>query len=125
MLCERITEPRRLADRRYIAEPKLDGQRAQLHVRDDAAVAGLAPQHRMAFRFSDIRWRGVRPPKRFGMRLKQLRNEKGWSQATLARKLGVTREYLARLEAGLHDPPLSTVERLAKILRVSITKVVK
>jgi len=59
------------------------------------------------------------------MRLKQLRNEKGWSQATLARKLGVTREYLARLEAGLHDPPLSTVERLAKILRVSITKVVK
>jgi len=25
MLCERLTEPRRLADRRYIAEPMLDG----------------------------------------------------------------------------------------------------
>jgi transcriptional regulator with XRE-family HTH domain len=65
------------------------------------------------------------PPKRFGMRLKQLRNQKGWSQATLASKLGVTREYLARLEAGLHDPPLSTVERLAKILNVRISKLVE
>src|SRR5262245_64728602 len=32
MLCERLTDPARLADRRCIAEPKLDGQRAQLHV---------------------------------------------------------------------------------------------
>ena len=59
------------------------------------------------------------------MRLKQLRNQKGWSQATLARKLGVTREYLARLEGGQHDPPLSTVERLAKILGVKISKLVE
>jgi putative transcriptional regulator len=59
------------------------------------------------------------------MRLKQLRNKKGWSQATLAAKLGVTREYLARLEGGQHDPPLSTVERLAKILGVRISKLVE
>ena len=64
-------------------------------------------------------------PRTFGVRLKRLRNEQGWSQATLARKLGVTREYLARLEAGLHDPPLSTVERLAKILGVRISKLVE
>jgi XRE family transcriptional regulator, regulator of sulfur utilization len=64
-------------------------------------------------------------PKTFGMRLKQLRNKKGWSQATLAAKLGVTREYLARLEGGQHDPPLSTVERLAKILGVRISKLVE
>jgi putative transcriptional regulator len=63
-------------------------------------------------------------PKTFGMRLKRLRNGKQWSQADLAAKLGVTREYIARLEAGHHDPPLTTVERLAKILRVSITKLV-
>jgi transcriptional regulator with XRE-family HTH domain len=62
---------------------------------------------------------------RFGMRLKALRNKKGWSQATLAAKLGVTREYLARLEGGQHDPPLSTVQRLAKILGVRITKLVE
>ena len=65
------------------------------------------------------------PPKTFGMRLKELRNKKGWSQAVLAAKLGVTREYLARLEDGHHDPPLSTVERLAKILGVRISRLVE
>jgi len=32
MLCERLTNLSRLPDRAYIAEPKLDRQRAQLHV---------------------------------------------------------------------------------------------
>jgi transcriptional regulator with XRE-family HTH domain len=59
------------------------------------------------------------------MRLKELRNKKGWSQAALAAKLGLTREYLARLEGGQHDPPLSTVERLAKTLGVRISKLVE
>jgi transcriptional regulator with XRE-family HTH domain len=63
--------------------------------------------------------------RRFGVRLKELRNKKGWSQAVLAAKLGLTREYLARLEGGQHDPPLSTVERLAKILGVRISKLVE
>jgi ATP-dependent DNA ligase len=39
MLCERLTNVSRLAERGYIAEPKLDGQRAQLHVHDGRAVA--------------------------------------------------------------------------------------
>src|SRR5262245_12192777 len=39
MLCERLSDPARPQDRRYIAEPKLDGQRAQLHVRQGRAVA--------------------------------------------------------------------------------------
>jgi transcriptional regulator with XRE-family HTH domain len=64
-------------------------------------------------------------PRTFGIRLRELRNKKGWSQATLAAKLGVTREYLARLEGGQHDPPLSTVERLAKILGVRISRLVE
>ena len=59
-----------------------------------------------------------------GMRLKELRNKKGGSQAILAAKLGVTREYLARLEGGQHDPLLSTVKRLAKILGVKMAKLV-
>jgi len=63
-------------------------------------------------------------PKTFGMRMKRLRNERKWSQAMLAAKLGVSREYVARLEGGQHDPPLSTVERLAKIFRVKVSKLV-
>ena len=39
MLCERLTNVSRLADRGYIAEPKLDGRRAQLHVHEGRAVA--------------------------------------------------------------------------------------
>jgi ATP-dependent DNA ligase len=34
MRAMRLEDPRRLADSRYSAEPKLDGQRAQLHARD-------------------------------------------------------------------------------------------
>jgi ATP-dependent DNA ligase len=43
MLCSRLENPARLADRRYIAEPKLDGQRAQVHVRDVRTVACYMP----------------------------------------------------------------------------------
>ena len=39
MLCERLTDPARLQDRRYIAKPKLHGQRAQLHIRQGRTVA--------------------------------------------------------------------------------------
>jgi bifunctional non-homologous end joining protein LigD len=39
MLCSRLENPARLADRRYIAEPKIDGQRAQVHIREGRTVA--------------------------------------------------------------------------------------
>jgi len=40
MLCSRLERLERLTERRYIAEPKLDGQRAQVHIRDGRTVAG-------------------------------------------------------------------------------------
>lgn len=63
--------------------------------------------------------------KRFPMRLKQLREAKGWSQAKLAEAAGVSREYIARLETGKHDPPLSRVEKLANVLKVPIGRLLK
>jgi ATP-dependent DNA ligase len=39
MLCSRLENPARLADRGSVAEPKLDGQRAQVHIRDGRSVA--------------------------------------------------------------------------------------
>ena len=39
MLCERLKDLSRLADRTCIAEPKFDGQRARLHTHQHEAVA--------------------------------------------------------------------------------------
>jgi hypothetical protein len=43
MLCSRLERLERLTERRYIAEPKLDGQRAQVHIRDGRTVSLLQP----------------------------------------------------------------------------------
>jgi transcriptional regulator with XRE-family HTH domain len=64
-------------------------------------------------------------PKVFGMRLKHLRVERKLSQEALAAKVGVSREYIARLEGGHHDPPLSTLERLAKALNVKVGRLLE
>lgn len=58
-------------------------------------------------------------------RLKQLRHARGLSQAALAKKAGLTREFLARLELGQHDPSLTTVQRLAKALRHKVSDLVE
>jgi len=54
------------------------------------------------------------------MRLKQLRAKRGWTQEQLAEKAGINRGYLARLETGRHDPTITTLEKLAKALRVKV-----
>ena len=59
-------------------------------------------------------------PKRFAMRLKQMREARGLTQDALAKKVGVSRAYLARLEMGRHDPPLSRLRKLAKALGVPV-----
>ena len=63
--------------------------------------------------------------KRFPVKLKALREKRRLTQAALAEMVGVTREYIARLETGKHDPPLSRVEQLAKALGVSIRALVE
>ena len=57
---------------------------------------------------------------RLGKRVKRLRLAKGWSQEAVANKTGFTREYIARLEQGLHDPSLSTLAKLAKAFKVKM-----
>jgi transcriptional regulator with XRE-family HTH domain len=64
-------------------------------------------------------------PTVFGMRLKEQRTKRKMSQDALAKKIGVSREYIARLEGGHHDPPLSTVEKLAKALGVKAAKLIE
>jgi HTH-type transcriptional regulator / antitoxin HipB len=51
----------------------------------------------------------------FGVTLRQAREAAGMSQATLARMLGSTQPAVARLEAGMVDPKLSMLQRIAEV----------
>jgi transcriptional regulator with XRE-family HTH domain len=62
------------------------------------------------------------PIERVAKRLQQLRQRRGWTQAQLAKKAGISRGYLARLETARQDPALTTLEALAKALRVKVSR---
>ena len=57
--------------------------------------------------------------------MKRLRKEKGLSQAGLAEKAGLTREYVNKIEAGSYDPSLSTINALAKALGVKAARLLE
>jgi transcriptional regulator with XRE-family HTH domain len=64
----------------------------------------------------------MRAVQRFGKRLQRLRTSRGLTQEQLAVTAGLSRTFLTRLELGQHDPSLSTLVRVAKALRVSVTE---
>lgn len=64
----------------------------------------------------------MRAIERFGKQLQRLRTGRGLTQEQLAVKAGLARIYVNKLESGQHDPSLSTLVRLAKALRVSVTE---
>lgn len=59
------------------------------------------------------------------MWLKELRKNKGWTQAKVAQKLGVTTAQYAYIEAGERqaDMNLSTAAKLADIFKISLSKI--
>ena len=63
----------------------------------------------------------MRAAQRLGKQLQQLRTKRGLTQEQLAVNVGVSRTFVTRLELGQYDPTLSTLVRLAKALRVSVT----
>jgi DNA-binding XRE family transcriptional regulator len=60
---------------------------------------------------------------RLGNRLRELRREAGLTQAELARRTGIHRPNIARVEAGRHTPSLETLARLASAIGVATTRV--
>lgn len=60
---------------------------------------------------------------RLGARLRELRLEAGLTQAELARRTGIHRPNIARVEAGRHTPSLETLSRLATAIGVPTTRV--
>src|SRR5258708_14589452 len=54
-----------------------------------------------------------------GTRLRGLREERGWSQREVGRRLGVLQSKLSKYESGTHQPSLRTMVRLAGLYAVS------
>ena len=53
-------------------------------------------------------------------RLRDLRAERGWSQADLAGRLGVSRQTVNALETGRYDPSLPLAFRIARLFDARI-----
>ena len=55
--------------------------------------------------------------------LRVLRAERGWSQAELGGRVGVSRQAVNAIETGKHDPSLPLVFRLARLFGMSIEEI--
>ncbi len=54
----------------------------------------------------------------FGVRVRQLRKSRGWSQEALADAVGLAVTYVGQIERGQRNPSLKVVERFAEIFGV-------
>jgi transcriptional regulator with XRE-family HTH domain len=62
---------------------------------------------------------------RVAAKVVQLRRSRELSQEALAKRAGLNRVTLARLERALHPPNLDTLERIARALRVTLVDLVR
>ncbi len=54
-----------------------------------------------------------------GARLRELREERGWTQRDLDSRLGILQSKLSKYESGTHQPSLRTLVRMANLFGVS------
>jgi transcriptional regulator with XRE-family HTH domain len=59
---------------------------------------------------------------RFGARVRQLRNDRGWSQEELADRAGLHRTYIGSIERGEQNISLVNIEKLSATLGVSLAE---
>lgn len=56
-----------------------------------------------------------------GARIKRFRNQKGLTQVKLAENAGISRSYLADVEANRYNPSLSTLMEVAQALGIAVS----
>lgn len=62
---------------------------------------------------------------RLGKNMKRIRTIKAISQGDIARSLDVGRGYISNIENAKTNPTLSTITKLAKVLGVSVSQLLK
>jgi transcriptional regulator with XRE-family HTH domain len=55
-----------------------------------------------------------------GKRIKQLRQQRGWSQTQLSKKLNVHQKQISGYERGIHSPSIELLVRMAELFNVSL-----
>jgi len=68
---------------------------------------------------------GKTSAQKFGENMKKIRLEKGMSQGDICRALGLDRAYISNVENGKQNLTLSTMEKVAKVLGVSLDQLLK
>ena len=63
--------------------------------------------------------------KKFGKKFKAIRLKKDMSQGDIAKKLGVDPSYVSKIERGIQNVSLKGIEKLAKIIGVSVGELMK
>ncbi len=64
------------------------------------------------------------PAQRFSLVMRQLREERGWSQEQLAERANLNRSYLGEVERGSAVPSLITVFKLAGALEIRLSSLI-
>jgi XRE family transcriptional regulator, regulator of sulfur utilization len=59
---------------------------------------------------------------KFGKRVRSLRLDRGWTQEELAHRSGLNRSYMSEVERGISDVSLSTLQKIAKTLGISLAE---
>jgi transcriptional regulator with XRE-family HTH domain len=57
---------------------------------------------------------------KFGLRIREIRNQQGLSQLELAERSGLNRSYVSGIEQGKRNVSLEVMEKLARALGVEI-----
>jgi transcriptional regulator with XRE-family HTH domain len=58
--------------------------------------------------------------KSFGRRLRQLRQERGWSQEELSTRADISKNYIGEIERGENNVSIHYIARLAAALSITI-----
>ncbi len=58
--------------------------------------------------------------KSLGLRISQLRQEKGWTQKELAQKVGISQNHVSRIEKDKMQPRHSTLKAVAEALGIDV-----
>lgn len=86
---------------------------------------GALRERRMAEPSAAEAYEAARLAYQLGRRVRELREQRNWSQTQLAREAGMTQSAVARFEAGGTVPTIPVLGRLARALGAELTVTLK